>query len=244
LDPGFRYRCWPGLRSRSKPFGLAASYVFIKQSGPPCHCDLPTQPLRQGWQAPLIPRLRGQFAEFPGPESPQTPWPSQPGAPVSDLGTVSRDRSKLPFHWLQGSAEATIRRPHHSFTWFSPLRRSPGLRAWTELRPCSAYPEASGAWLALPHLPERHRNLNRFPLRPTRLRSALGPAYSRLTTHCRETRALQAEGILTPLRCLLPPGSTLAAGPLDLTAQLLPSRHAPLPPPMHCMGEPGFRRPA
>jgi len=111
LDPGFRYRCWPGFRSRSKPFGLAASYVFIKQSGPPCHCDLPTPPRRRGRQAPLLPRLRGQFAEFPGPESPQTPWPSQPGAPVSDLGTVPRDRSGPPFHWLQGSAEAAYAAP-------------------------------------------------------------------------------------------------------------------------------------
>jgi hypothetical protein len=59
LYPGFRYRCWPGLRSRSKPFGLAAPYVFIKQSGPPCHCDLPTHPHRAGRQAPLLPRLRG-----------------------------------------------------------------------------------------------------------------------------------------------------------------------------------------
>ena len=50
-------------------------------------------------------------------------------------------------------------------------------------------------------LPPWHRNLNRFPFRPTRLRSALGPAYSRLTTHCRETLAPAAEGILTPLRC-------------------------------------------
>ena len=68
------------------------------------------------------------------------------------------------------------------------------------------------AWLGLPRgvrcracvaasLPRWRRNLNRLPFRPTRLRSALGPAYSRLTTHCRETLAPSAEGIPTPLRC-------------------------------------------
>ena len=40
LDPGFTYRHWAGVTSRTHPFGLAASYVFIKQSEPPCHCDL------------------------------------------------------------------------------------------------------------------------------------------------------------------------------------------------------------
>jgi len=88
---------------------------------------------------------------------------------VSVLGTVTGARSRLPFHRPQGSAEAPIRGPHPAFTRFSPLRHSPGLYGWTGLRPGSAYPEASGGGLALPHLPPWHRNLNRFPFRPTRL---------------------------------------------------------------------------
>jgi len=32
-------------------------------------------------QAPLLPKVRGQFAEFPRLVSPQTPWASHPGAP-------------------------------------------------------------------------------------------------------------------------------------------------------------------
>ena len=40
LDPGFRYRHWPGFRNRAHPFGLTVPYVFSKQSGPPSHCDL------------------------------------------------------------------------------------------------------------------------------------------------------------------------------------------------------------
>ena len=40
LKPGFRYGHWAGLTPRSKPFGLAGSYVLSKQSAPPSHCDL------------------------------------------------------------------------------------------------------------------------------------------------------------------------------------------------------------
>ena len=78
MDPGFRDPHWPGLRSRSQPFGLAAPYVFIKQSGPPCHCDLRSQAHGPRPQAPLLPRVRGQFAEFPRPEYPPDALGSSP----------------------------------------------------------------------------------------------------------------------------------------------------------------------
>lgn len=124
LYPGFTYRHWAGVTSRTNPFGLAAGCVFIKQSEPPGHCDQPLSGL-----APLLPKIRGQFAEFPRPRSSDTPWASHPGAPVSVLGTVSRGPSLLPFHGLQVSAEASLRKPVRAFTWFSPLRFSPGFSA-------------------------------------------------------------------------------------------------------------------
>ena len=40
LNPTFRYLHWPGFSDYTHPFGLAVTCVFIKQSGPPCHCDL------------------------------------------------------------------------------------------------------------------------------------------------------------------------------------------------------------
>src|SRR5579883_2585883 len=40
LNEGFRYRHWPGFSDCTHPFGLAVICVFIKQSGPPCNCDL------------------------------------------------------------------------------------------------------------------------------------------------------------------------------------------------------------
>ena len=39
LKPGFTHRHWAGLRGRTHRFRLAAPYVFVKQSPPPCHCD-------------------------------------------------------------------------------------------------------------------------------------------------------------------------------------------------------------
>ena len=41
LYPVFRYRHWAGFNGNTHPFGLAAAYVFIKQSEPPSHCDQP-----------------------------------------------------------------------------------------------------------------------------------------------------------------------------------------------------------
>ena len=43
LNPSFRYLHWPGFSDYTHPFGLAVTCVFIKQSGPPCHCDLRRQ---------------------------------------------------------------------------------------------------------------------------------------------------------------------------------------------------------
>ena len=40
LNPAFRYPHWAGFSGNTHPFGLAAAYVFIKQSEPPSHCDL------------------------------------------------------------------------------------------------------------------------------------------------------------------------------------------------------------
>ena len=60
LKRAFRYQHWAGFSGRTQPFDLAATYVLVKQSGLPCHCDQPLARL-----APLVPKVRGQFAEFP-----------------------------------------------------------------------------------------------------------------------------------------------------------------------------------
>ena len=51
----FRHRA--GVSPYTSPFGFAETYVFVKQSPGPFHCGLLSQ-------APLLPKLRGQYAEF------------------------------------------------------------------------------------------------------------------------------------------------------------------------------------
>ena len=51
----FRHRA--GVSPYTSPFGFAETCVFVKQSPGPFHCD----PLSR---APLLPKLRGQYAEF------------------------------------------------------------------------------------------------------------------------------------------------------------------------------------
>src|SRR6266571_2500096 len=85
LEPAFRYQHWAGFSGRTKPFDLAATYALVKQSGLPCHCAQPLARL-----APLVPKVRGQFAEFPRVDFRRHALGFSPGAPVSVLGTVAR----------------------------------------------------------------------------------------------------------------------------------------------------------
>ncbi len=77
-------------------------------------------------------------------------------------------------------------------------------QAWTVKQgddPARPTPKRRARGLALPRVPPQYGNINPFPIRPVMLTLALGPTNSRLTTHCRETLALPAIGILTRLRC-------------------------------------------
>src|SRR3982074_3866207 len=60
----FRHRA--GVSPYTSPFGFAETCVFSKQSVGPLNCDLAAlrvqDPTRQ--EAPLLPKLRGYFAEF------------------------------------------------------------------------------------------------------------------------------------------------------------------------------------
>lgn len=96
---------------------------------------------------------------------------------MSVLGTDMEDPSKLPFHGLEGSTELRIHAALRTFTLFSSLRDSECLSAWLT----SAYPQASGTWLALPRVPPWHRNINRLPYPQARLGLGLGLANCRLT---------------------------------------------------------------
>ena len=42
LNESLKHHYWAGLTDYTSPFGFAIGYVFDKQSGSPCHCDLQT----------------------------------------------------------------------------------------------------------------------------------------------------------------------------------------------------------
>ena len=67
LYPGFTYRQWPGFSPRTHPFGLAGTYVFIKQSGPPRHCDLRFQRWASRTAGTPSPEVTGPICRVPWP---------------------------------------------------------------------------------------------------------------------------------------------------------------------------------
>ncbi len=123
LCPAFRYRHWAGFSGNTHPFGLAATYVFIKQSEPPGHCDQPF-----AWLAPLLPRVRGQLAEFPRPDYADSPRASHPGAPVLVLGTDPQAGPNALFTGTRDEPKRTYALP---ITFSPPSRRYGPLGAST-----------------------------------------------------------------------------------------------------------------
>ena len=58
------FQHWAGVSPYTSACALAETYVFVKQSVGPRFCSLHDPCARQRPQAPLLPKLRGQFAEF------------------------------------------------------------------------------------------------------------------------------------------------------------------------------------
>ena len=120
LNPAFRYPHWAGFSGNTHAFALAAAYVFIKQSEPPCHCDLLFR--RAGNPSPEVTGLvcrvpsggltptrlglltQGHLCQF----SVRSPW------------TTPTHFSRAP-----GIGRTLLNwRAHHVFIPFSPLRYS------------------------------------------------------------------------------------------------------------------------
>src|SRR5947209_14054217 len=59
------FRHWAGVSPYTSAFAFAETYVFGKQSVEPLFCNLLTlRTSRKATQAPLLPKVRGHFAEF------------------------------------------------------------------------------------------------------------------------------------------------------------------------------------
>ena len=107
------FRHWAGVSPYTSSFDFAETCVFAKQLPGPIHCGSVTG-------APLIPKLRGQFAEFLN-------YPSPVGLRILFLSTCvglryGRLRYTQSFSRLRPS---TL--PYLNFSPFRPGRPSPGL---------------------------------------------------------------------------------------------------------------------
>jgi hypothetical protein len=58
------FRHWAGVSPYTSAFAFAETYVFGKQSVEPLFCSLLTPRKREATKAPLLPKVRGHFAEF------------------------------------------------------------------------------------------------------------------------------------------------------------------------------------
>ena len=108
----FRHRA--GVSPYTSPFGFAETCVFVKQLPGPFHCDLLAQ-------APLLPKLRGQYAEFLN-------NPSPVGLRILSSSTCVGLRYGR--HFCSGYLFSPLT-PRTSLLYFSPFRPgrpSPGLR--------------------------------------------------------------------------------------------------------------------
>ena len=166
MNPGFTDRQWPGFGPRSHPYGLAGTYVFIKQSGPPCHCDLRSQGNPQNRRHPFS---RSYGANLPSSLARVTPprlglltqghlcrfsvrsWGILPGSLFTGPGSRGNPPNGGPVPPSPGS--------RHDGT----PRASAVGRSGSSAPPI---PRRQEPGLALPRsVPPRHGNINPFPFR-------------------------------------------------------------------------------
>lgn len=152
MERGLTHRQWPRFTEYTKLFNLALSYVFVKQSDPPCHCD-PSVTIASGDGHPfsrtyrtILPNslewiLPNTFA-FCSSETRNilssvthrytyicSILRISARIPVSVLGTIANNPPHAHFHGLQELPKAPIQEPIHTFTRFSSLRDSSWLNA-------------------------------------------------------------------------------------------------------------------
>ena len=109
----FRHRA--GVSPYTSPFGFAETCVFDKQSPGPFHCGLFTE-------APLLPKLRGQYAEFLN-------NPSPVGLRILSSSTcVGLRYGRLP-HTYTFSRRLLSPLPYYIFSPFRPGQPTPGMES-------------------------------------------------------------------------------------------------------------------
>ena len=106
----FQHRA--GVSPYTSPFGFAETCVFVKQSPGPFHCGLLTQ-------AALLPKLRGQYAEFLN-------NPSPVGLRILSSSTCVGLRYGRHFYTYTFSRHLVHLLPYSNFSPFRPGQPTPG----------------------------------------------------------------------------------------------------------------------
>ncbi len=166
LYRGFRYRHWAGFSRCTHPFGLAPTYVFVKQSESPSHCDLPLRevgtPSTEG---------TGPICRIPSGRLVPHALGFSPRGPVSVLGTVV-GLTPAGFSRAPGISQTlTLEGPSriHPLLRITRLR---GLRRLDTAATVLGLARSVTRWAEHP----RGRNINRLPFRYAPLRAHLRTA--------------------------------------------------------------------
>ena len=120
----FQHRA--GVSPYTSPFGFAETCVFVKQSPGPFHCGLLSE-------APLLPKLRGQYAEFLN-------NPSPVGLRILSSSTCVGLRYGRCSHPYTFSRHSVTLLPYSNFSPFRPSLPALG----SELHHVSVYLSCSG----------------------------------------------------------------------------------------------------
>ena len=175
---------WAGLTSCTNPFGLAASSVFVKQSSFPGHCDLTLT-----GQAPLLPKVQGQIADFPELDYPRRlPFLRESTCVGSGYGHLRITQSS--FHGPWDLTELPIQGAYPAFTSFFPLR-SRSFNGSISRGRYSIYPQASKTSLSV----DGAGILTCFPFARFFLRTGLGPTNPQLFDIAGETLLFRRLGL-------------------------------------------------
>ena len=126
LYPGFTYRHWAGVGLGTHPYGLAKTCVFIKQSGPPGHCDLRSPHLEKTAGTPS-PEVTGPICRLPWAGFPRHALGYSPRGTCVGSGYGHRGSLPAPFSRAPGLSRTLLTEGPSRFCPVLAITALPGL---------------------------------------------------------------------------------------------------------------------
>lgn len=126
LDPGFTYQHWAGVSLGTHPYGLAKTCVFIKQSGPPGHCDLRSPHLEKTAGTPS-PEVTGPICRLPWAGFPRHALGYSPRGTCVGSGYGHRGSLPAPFSRAPGLSRTLLTEGPSRFCPVLAITALPGL---------------------------------------------------------------------------------------------------------------------